>query len=401
MWLLWSSGDRVPSVLAILAFDEQDLMAPIRARHHEEYQTTRNSKRKPESSKSSSDEDFEGLCKDELLKAHEQRMKTLLGLEGPPSPSIQTESDEEWHGIDHESSSKENGLEGSITEDQPDEDGSNPDFDDDEDLLASALKASKQDSSSESISNDKIIEFHDPSRSRDMDSRSQLNHSERNSFMASALKKQLGMTEQISKQNKVLNKKDEEEAKLESLDRSLANLVSHLSRPQKSTSENLDAILSSNLPPLEKDRNPQRHPRAIKAGMARAKLRKSLAADREAMASGTVRARNSKTLTKRQQRVADGTEERERKARKARRDHGIIKQTKDGGRIAWSQAHSRELNRPLSQAKSKNYVDNKRSVKLFKASQNVIESMAMFTYTLGRSVAAFCEDLIRLASPNS
>lgn len=61
----------------------------------------------------------------------------------------------------------------------------------------------------------------------------------------------------------------------------------------------------------------------IKQGLARANLRRSQAADREAAMGSIVRAHGSKTITKQQKRSQDGTEDRERRERRARADKSI------------------------------------------------------------------------------
>lgn len=241
---------------------------------------------------------------------------------------------------------------GSVDDDDYSIAASDEDFDDGEDLF---LRAQKSLSSEPQTPRQgpEVIVFQDPSKASSNDPDCDTTSFEKKSFMASMLQKQNRSAApsggSTTKRKRRLNQEDEEETKLEHLDRSLSNLVSHLSAPKK-TSVSLDTILSSTLPPPTKGKNPQRHPRRIKEGMARVQLERSLAADKEALVSGTVRAKNSRTLTKRQKRAQDGTTERVRRARKALADRGSIGKTVGGGMIKLS---SREIKMGMNGSKSR------------------------------------------------
>ncbi|KAA1110197.1 hypothetical protein PGT21_013964 [Puccinia graminis f. sp. tritici] len=280
-------------------------------------------------SSGANDDDLE---REEMLKALASRTLAQFEIDGLSSEDEDNEDEdgcadeEEWEGIP--SAQEEEDEDYSVA-------GSDEDFDGPEDLLLQETQTpSLQETAQKSEKEPTVIVFNDPSRASANDSGpSQL---ERNSFMASTLRKQNRTETESSNSNGKRKREDDEEAKLAQLDRSLSNLVSHLSGPKKTQTIGLDAILSSTLPPLTREKNPQRHPRTIKTGMARAALARSLAADQEALVSGTVRASNAKTTSKRQLRALDGSADRDRRLRKAQTDRIPIGKSGGGGLIKLS-----------------------------------------------------------------
>ncbi|KAI7957284.1 hypothetical protein MJO28_004379 [Puccinia striiformis f. sp. tritici] len=276
------------------------------------------------------------LEREEMLKALASQTLAQFQIDGLSSPSDDEDDEddeddgEEWGGIQSDSEADDENF--SVA-------GTDEDFDGPEDLLQESTSRPLQASTSAQQSKKEepeIIVFNDPSRSVISNIERDLSQQERNSFMASTLRKQT-RTELDSSDRKGKRKNvNDEEAKLAQLDRSLSNLVSHLSGPKKTQTIELDTILSSTLPPLTRDKNPQRHPRSIKTGIARAELSRSLAADKEALISGTVRASNAKTTTKRQKRAIDGTADRERRNRKTQTDSIPIGKSGGGGLIKLS-----------------------------------------------------------------
>lgn len=251
------------------------------------------------------------------------------------SPSSHEEQSERWEGIHLEESEDENAD--SML-------GSQEDFDDPENLHQ-PFEHHQSSQGSKREPEPETIVFQDPSRPLHDESKLDPTHqSERKSFMASMLKKQLnnrvGASSSSCTKNqkrKFSNQEEKKELELEKLDRSLLNLVSHLSGPTKKTRPiGLDTILSSTLPPITKDKNPQRHPRSIKTGMARAELQRSLAADKEALIHGTVRSSHAKTLTKKQKRTQDGTADRDRRERRNRTDRPLGISKGPGGMVKFS-----------------------------------------------------------------
>ncbi|POW14703.1 hypothetical protein PSHT_07319 [Puccinia striiformis] len=264
------------------------------------------------------------LEREEMLKALASQTLAQFQIDGLSSPSDDEDDEddeddgEEWGGIQSDSEADDENF--SVA-------GTDEDFDGPEDLLQESTSRPLQASTSAQQSKKEepeIIVFNDPSRSVI------------SNIDASTLRKQT-RTELDSSDRKGKRKNvNDEEAKLAQLDRSLSNLVSHLSGPKKTQTIELDTILSSTLPPLTRDKNPQRHPRPIKTGIARAELSRSLAADKEALISGTVRASNAKTTTKRQKRAIDGTADRERRNRKTQTDSIPIGKSGGGGLIKLS-----------------------------------------------------------------
>ncbi|KNZ60468.1 hypothetical protein VP01_154g11 [Puccinia sorghi] len=294
------------------------------------------------SSSSESHTSHDSLEREEMLKALASRTLAQFEIDGLSSSSSEDqdqdqdnkptqEEEEEWQGIPSEPDDEN----GSVT-------GTESNFDGPEDLLQEAITNPK------SYKQPELIVFTDPSRTNRLnDSQNELSQLERNSFMASTLRKQ-NRTHLPSSYGKGKRKQeDDEEAeeiifqrKLSQLDRSLSNLVAHLTTGTKKArqSEDLDAILSSTGPPLSQgsSKNQQRHPRRMKAGMARAELERSLAADREAELSGTVRAANAETLSKRQKRLQDGSAHRLRRVRKGQTDRVPMGKSSPGGLIKLS-----------------------------------------------------------------
>ncbi|EGG05812.1 uncharacterized protein MELLADRAFT_107299 [Melampsora larici-populina 98AG31] len=293
---------------------------------------------------SDEDSDQDQEINQQLLDVLAQRTLSFLALD-EPSTSNQTTSkrkrkelkdeDEEWTGIDDETIPLDDDLEDDQDTDQSESEGysdlgesdRDDELDDGEDLLKTSCKVSKPPEDAE------VIVFQDPSRSAPVNHDLVSLNSDRKSFMASLLKKQNAPVIADAKNNKKSSKEDSEEAHLRSLDRSLANLITTLSAP-KSKAIQLDAILSTDLPPPLNPAKAARHPRRVRQELARAELRRSQAADREATMGNIVRASSSKTTTKRQKRMEDGTEDRERRERRARLDRGIGKG--NGGMIKLS-----------------------------------------------------------------
>ncbi|PLW15797.1 hypothetical protein PCASD_13642 [Puccinia coronata f. sp. avenae] len=279
------------------------------------------------------------LDREDMLKALASRTLAQFQIEGL--------SDCEDHQHDQSSLEDEEEEEewGGIPASEADEDdagsGTDPDFDGPEDLLQESVSSHRRAPPSITSKEPEVIVFTDPSRTtlRNQTDR-ELSQLERNSFMASNLSKQnRSLMDPSDRKGKRRKQEDDEEAKLSQLDRSLSNLVAHLTGPtKKSQKEDLDTILSSSLPPMKAggSKNGQRHPRRMKAGMAQAQLQRSLAADREAEASGTVRAANAKTASKRQKRVQDGSVDRLRRARKTFSDRIPLGKSTAGGLLKLS-----------------------------------------------------------------
>ncbi|KAH9825335.1 hypothetical protein DFH28DRAFT_878292 [Melampsora americana] len=279
----------------------------------------------------------------QLLDVLAQRTLSFLALDEPSTSNQITpkrkqkelsDEDEEWTGIAHDPTQVDEDLEEDENTDQNGSEGysdmgesdRDDEWDDGEDLLKTSCNVSNPPEDAE------VIIFQDPSHSAPVNHHLVSLNSDRKSFMASLLKKQNAPINTNTKNNNA-SKEESEEAHLQSLDRSLANLITTLSAP-KSKAIQLDAILSTDLPPPINPAKTARHPRRVRQELARAELRRSQAADREAAMGNIVRASSSKTKTKRQKRMEDGTDERERRERRGRIDKGIGKT--NGGMIKLS-----------------------------------------------------------------
>ncbi|OAV96495.1 hypothetical protein PTTG_00956 [Puccinia triticina 1-1 BBBD Race 1] len=289
---------------------------------------------------STSHPEHDGAQREEMLKALASRTLAQFEIDGLSSDDDDDDEDyEEWAGIpsEHESDAEEEeGFSVAATDE---------DFDGPEDLLQQSDSPALPEPQQEPA----VVVFADPSRARSKPGR-ELGHLERTSFMASTLRKQVRTAAPGAAEGKGKRRReDDEEAKLAHLDRSLSTLVAHLSSgPQKKKTQpaDLDQLLCPTaLPPPSKGLQ-QRHPRPISRGLARAALDRSLAADRQAIASGTVRAATAKTVSKRHQRSLDGSAARDRRARAGHTDCVPLGKPGPGGLIKLSQHEIRSATNP-------------------------------------------------------
>ncbi|WAR54180.1 hypothetical protein PtB15_3B693 [Puccinia triticina] len=283
---------------------------------------------------STSHPEHDAAQREEMLKALASRTLAQFEIDGLSSDDDDDDEDyEEWAGIpsEHESDAEEEeGFSVAAT----DEDFDGPEgvstsltipSPETHEPSADLLQQSDSPALPEPQQEPAVVVFADPSRARSKPGR-ELGHLERTSFMASTLRKQLAH-----------------------LDRSLSTLVAHLSSgPQKKKTQpaDLDQLLCPTaLPPPSKGLQ-QRHPRPISRGLARAALDRSLAADRQAIASGTVRAATAKTVSKRHQRSLDGSAARDRRARAGHTDCVPLGKPGPGGLIKLSQHEIRSATNP-------------------------------------------------------